>query len=247
MARDLTAAYRAYLAELDHEAQQTLGMLSIGMCLLALAHPLLLLLVLPITAAAWLVLYRECRIEFSKVLMRRDILKRALRFDDYDPDLAESIEPGVHEGVLRLKHSQLENFWRSFEASCRLLGRPALPGFRHIVWMVLPLVFLTVGLMVLEPLRHRWNWLPVRDLIDPDYWFGILQVLAWLLGIAAATLGKYVIQMALVNSSWQAVVNLPLDEGEAAADGTGGARDEIITWHMPGEGGGLAQRNGSQL
>lgn len=237
MAKDLTMAYRAYLAELDQEGRQTLTVLAGGMVFFALVHPLLLLLALPSTVLSWMVLYRSAKRQFAGLLHKSEVLRRALRFDDYDPDLAESIEPGVHEGTLRFKHSKLENFWRSYEASCRLLGRKALDGYAHIIWMVLPLLVLTIGLLAAVPLRERLNWLPVGAVMQPEYWLAVLQVLAWLIGITAATLGKYIIQVALVNAAWTAVISLPPEAADSSEEASHLARDGVITWKLPGEAG----------
>jgi hypothetical protein len=232
----LNQAYRSYLADLEQEGRQTLSLLAGSMLFFALFHPILLLLALPTTCISWLLLYRSSRQHFKALMFRLELLQRSLRFDDYDPDLAESIEPGVHEGTLRLKHSNLENYWRSFEASCRYLGTNPLPGYSHIVLMVLPLLVLTIGLLFAGPLRERWNWLLISTEIPGDYWLAVLQVLGWLIGITAATLGKYVIQVALVNAAWNAVVKLPEDGLEMRDDSESSSlRDEIITWKLPEE------------
>lgn len=238
-------AYRAYLAELEREGRQTLSILAGSMLFFALIHPLLLLLAVPAISLSWFALYRSSKRQFARVLIHHQVLRRALRFDDYDPDLAESIEPGVHEGVLRLKHSKLENFWRSYESSCRMLGHTALEGYRHVVWMILPLVVLTLGLIAANPLREQWNWMPEIAGMPADYWMAILQVLAWLLGIGAATLGKYVIQVALVSAAWTAVVSMPAEAAEEASEMAALPRDEIITWRVPKDGKPLAATNGS--
>lgn len=238
-------AYRAYLSDLEREGRQTLGVLSLGMLAVSLVHPLFLLLTLPSTAYAWFVLYRRCRADFTLTFRKTELLKRALRFDDYDPDLAESIELGVHDGVLRLNHSQLESFWRSFESSCRQFGREALNGYSHLFWMILPLCALTLGLILFAPLRESWNWLPMIQRLGGEYWAGVLQVVAWLLGIAAATLGKYVIQVALVSAAWDAVVSLPPDALDGSSDASG-PREAIITWKLPVDSGVIAKPNSSR-
>jgi hypothetical protein len=243
VAKDFRQSYRAYLHEVEAEGRQTLSVLSLGILCLSLLHPLLLLLTVPSTALAWWALFRESRVAFTKQFLGGRVLRRMLRFDDYDPDFADSFEAGDEEGTLRIKNSKLEHLWRSYEASCRTYERQSLTGYRHIAWMILPLVVLTCGLLLLAPLSARWNWLP---LIQPDeaYWLGILQIVAWLLGIFAATLAKFVIQVALVSAAWDAVVTMPLDDPDAAADSATGPRDAVITWHLPGEAARLARQNG---
>jgi hypothetical protein len=107
--------------------------------------------------------------------------------------------------------------------------------------MGLPLLTMTFGLGLLPWLVAKWNVWSVPE--------GLLQVIAWLLGIGAATLCKYVIQLALVTAAWDAVVQLPADEPEPAASAEGmSTRDDFFSWKLPPDNTAtarLARRNGS--
>src|SRR5205814_4730933 len=134
-----------------------------------------------------------CRLQFLEALFGNDVLLRALQFADYDPELIETLELDRMEGEPRLRPSRLENFWRSYEASCRSLARPAIRGLGHIGWMIFPLAVITVGTLAAPALRTGWNWLPLEEELRGLFANALIFIIGWLLGIGAATLGKLVI------------------------------------------------------
>jgi hypothetical protein len=243
VAGDFTKAYRSYLAELERECRQFLGVISVSIFLLGCFHPFFLLLGIPATIIACRFIYREAQNYLRTLLFRTDLLKRAISFEDYDPDLLDAMELERLDSYRldssgRLRPSALAGFWHSFEASCRYLSLDAISGYHHLVWMTVPLATLTIGLLAAPGLVERWNYLHLPQ------W--LLQVMAWLLGIGAATLGKYLIELALVTTAWDAVIRLPAEEPDAAAREAG--REEFFSWKMPlAEPGGstFARRNGS--
>jgi hypothetical protein len=243
----VTRAYRGYLAELERECRRTLTVISVIVLLLAAAHPLLLVLAVPTTILAWWNVYYDARNYLVDVLYGSPLLRRALRFDDYDPNLLDAMELQRLDSYrldssFRLRVSALENFWQSYEASCRIMGVSPVSGSGYLAWMLLPLATLVVGVLALTGVMDHWNYLGL-----PVWMF---HLLAWLLGIGAATLCKYVLQLALVNAAWDAVVQLPAEEPEAEEGQPDlQARDEFFSWKLPADGGGpsrLARRNGAR-
>jgi hypothetical protein len=234
LANELTKAYRSYLADLEREGRQTLVLLSVMIVVLAAIHPLLLLLALPSTALAWVCLYRMARLQFLSTLYGSEVLRRSLQFEDYDPDLVDTLELDRMEGEVRPRQSRLESFWRSYESSCRIQGHPAFAGYAHLGWMTLPLATLTIGLLALPLFRTAWNWLPLQPHSLDLFANGLLFIFGWLLGIGAATLGKYVIQVALVSAAWDAVINMAGDD-RGGPEEAAGPREQIFRWRQPGD------------
>jgi hypothetical protein len=236
LANEMTKAYRAYLSEVEHEGRQSLTFIACGVGLVALCHPLLFLLAVPSTLLSWLMLYRRARLQFIGTLYRSEVLLRALRFDDYDPELLRTMELGRMEGAPAMRTSRLEGFWRSFDASCRSFGQHAVNGTEWLWWLALPLIVITAGMLLAPGWRHDWNWLPLPEPARGAFLDAAVFIVAWLVGIGAATLGKMVIQMALVAAAWDAVINMAEEPApEEAADGKS-MRESLIRWHLPSEG-----------
>jgi hypothetical protein len=236
LATEMTKAYRAYLSEVEGDGRRSLTVLAWLLGVLALAHPLLFILALPSILLSWLTLFRRARLHFITLLYRSEILLRALRFDDYDPELQPTMQLGQMEGVPPTRLSKLETFWRSFDASCRSFGVHAVDGTDWLWWLALPLIVMTIGLLAAPGLREQWNWLPLPEASRGPFVNGGVFIIVWLVGVGAAILGKMVIQMALTGAAWDAVVQMdqPVVERPQAYDPQA-ARDSFIRWGMPGE------------